>query len=286
MCIDFKSGLRKLILVVIGSILMAVNINTFVHSANLIPGGFTGLTILVQNIFLKFWNIKIPFTLVQILLNIFPIYIGFRHIGKKFTLYSILMIILSSLLTDFIPGLNITQDILLCSVFGGIINALAINFCLMAGSSSGGTDFISIFISEKTGKNAWNYILAGNVCILITSGILLSWNAALYSIIFQYVSTTVLNFVYKKYSKITLFIITDKADEIYKVVKEHTNHSATVFTGEGSFSGKEHKMLYTVVSGQESSDLEKQIRKIDPDAFINVLQSKEIIGRFFKRAEE
>ena len=286
MSIDFKSELKKFILVFAGSLLMAVNLNTFVHSANLIPGGFTGLTIFIQNLFLKFLNIQIPFSLVQILLNIFPIYIGFRYIGKKFTLYSILMIVLSSLLTDFIPGLNLTQDILLCSVFGGIINALAINFCLMAGSSSGGTDFISIFISEKTGKNAWNYILAGNICVLIASGILLGWNAALYSIIFQYVSTTVLNFVYKKYSKITLLIITDKADEIYKIVKDHTNHSATVFTGEGSFSGKEHKMVYTVVSGEENSNLEKQIRKVDPDAFINVLQSKEIIGRFFKRAEE
>lgn len=278
-----KKEIRRLLLILIGSVLMALNINTFVHSANLIPGGFSGVALLIQNVFIKYFNIKLPYSILVYTFNIFPIYIGFRYIGKKFTLYSMLMIIVSGFLTDVIPGLKITDDILLCSIFGGICNAISINFCLMADSSSGGTDFISIYISEKTGKSAWNYIMAFNVCILVISGILLGWNAALYSIIFQYASTQVLNYLYKRYEKITLFIVTDKPEEIYKIIKEQTNHDATVFEGKGCYQGAEHKMLYSVVSGSESGNLEKKIRMADPNVFINVIRSKSIVGRFFKR---
>lgn len=278
-----KKEIRRLILILLGSVLMAVNINTFVHSANLIPGGFSGVALLIQNAFSKYFNIKVPYSLLVYTFNIFPIYIGYRYIGKKFTLYSMLMIIVSGFLTDVIPGLKITDDILLCSIFGGICNAVSINFCLMADSSSGGTDFISIYISEKTGKSAWNYIMAFNVCVLIISGVLLGWNAALYSIIFQYVSTQVLNYLYKRYEKITLLIVTDKPDEVYKIIKEQTNHDATVFEGKGCYQGAEHKMLYSVVSGSESGNLEKRIRMCDSNAFINVIRSKSIVGRFFKR---
>ncbi len=265
---------------------MAVNIKTFVHSGNLFPGGFTGLALLIQEAIQKFSGHNVPFSVLVYGLNVFPVLIGFLWIGKKFTFYSVVMIVVSGLLTDFVPGLYLTQDVLLCSIFGGILNAVSISLCLFAGSSSGGTDFIAIFIAEKTGKSAWNYILAFNVAVLLTAGILFGWNAALYSIIFQFVSTQALNVLYKKYEKTTLLIITDKDEEIYKIIHEKTNHDATVFVGKGCFKNVEHKLLYTVVSSQESGSLEKLIRKADPNAFINVLQSKDIVGRFFKRAND
>lgn len=275
--------IKRSILIVLGAVLMAVNINTFVHSANLLPGGFSGLALLIQNVFQKYFGLKLPFSILVYIFNIYPIYIGFRYIGKKFTVYSMAMIIVSGFLTDIIPGLKITDDILLCSIFGGICNAIAIYCCLMADSSSGGTDFISIYVSEKTGISAWNYIMAGNFCVLIVAGLLINWNAALYSIIFQYVSTQVLNLLYKRYEKITLLIVTDKPDEVYKIIKEQTNHDATVFNGKGCYQGIEHPILYSVVSGSESGYLEKLIRQADPNAFINVIRSKSIVGRFFKR---
>ena len=265
---------------------MAVNIKTFVHSANLFPGGFTGLALLIQEAILKFSGHNVPYSVLVYGLNVFPVVIGFLWIGKKFTFYSVIMIVVSGLLTDFVPGFYLTQDVLLCSIFGGILNAVSISLCLFAGSSSGGTDFIAIFIAEKTGKSAWNYILAFNVAVLLTAGLLFGWNAALYSIIFQFVSTQALNVLYKKYEKTTLLIITDNDAEIYRIIHEQTNHDATVFVGKGCFKNVEHKLLYTVVSSQESGALEKLIRKADPDAFINVLQSKDIVGRFFKRSND
>jgi len=268
---------------------MALNINTFVRSANLFPGGFSGVALLLQNIFIKFFNIKLPYSLVVYSFNVIPVFIGFKYIGKKFTIYSVIMIVVSGFLTDIFANfewLHLTSDVLLCSVFGGLLNAVSIAWCLFADSSSGGTDFIAIYFAEKTGKSAWNYILVGNCLILAIAGALFGWDKALYSIIFQYASTQALNFIYKRYSKTTLLIITDKEREVYDVIHDLTNHSATVFEGKGEYSGNIHKMIYTVVSSDESGKLEKEIRKVDPSAFINVLQSKEIVGKFFKRAND
>lgn len=265
---------------------MAMNINTLVHSAGLLPGGFSGITLLLQEVFQKFFGINIPYSLFYWLLNIVPAVICFKTVGKKFTLYSIYMIILSGMLTDFIPGLHITDDVLLCAIFGGIINAVAVSLCLFAGATSGGTDFISIYISQRTGRSAWGLIFGLNCIVLTVAGLLFGWNRALYSIIFQYTSTQVLNLLYKRYNKTTLLIITDNYDDIYQLIHNLTNHDATLFTGKGCYKGAERHMLYTVVSSEEASGLVREIHKIDENAFINVLQTKDLMGRFFVKARD
>lgn len=278
--------ITRFLLIFLGAVLMAVNINTFVNSVGLFPGGFTGIVLLLQEVFDKFLHIKLPFSLGYWLMNSVPAIISFKFIGKKFTLYSCLMIVLSGLFTDFIPGFHITDEILLCAIFGGLVNGFAISLCLFADATSGGTDFIAIFVSERTGNNAWNYIFIGNVIVLCIAGLLFGFSRALYSIIFQFASTQALNFLYKKYSKTTMLIITDKDDEIYHVIKDITNHDATLFTGKGCYKGAERKMLYTVVSSQESTKLIKEIKKVDPSAFINLLETKELLGKFFSRPND
>ena len=278
--------IKRFLLVVLGGFLMAVNIVTFVHAGELFPGGFTGITLLLQDIFKKFFGIHLPYSVVVYAFNVIPAWIGFKFIGKKFTIFSVVMILISGLFTDILSGvewLHVTSDILLCSVFGGILNAVAVVCCLFAESSSRGTDFIAIYISEKTGRSAWNIIFGFNCVVLVVAGLLVGWDKALYSIIFQFTSSQVTTILYKKYSKITLLIITDKSEEIYQKIHELTNHGATVFEGRGEYSGKTHKLVYTVVSAAESGNLEKELRTVDPAAFINVLESKDILGKFFRR---
>lgn len=280
------SFLRRIFLILLGSALMALNINIFVRGAGLFPGGFSGVALLLQQLFDNFYGVHLPYSVLVYAFNIIPVWIGFKFIGKKFTALSVLMILVSGLLTDLTAGfsfLNITSDPLLCCVFGGIVNAAAVACCLFADSSSGGTDFIAIFISERTGNSAWNYIFAFNCLVLVAAGLLFGWDKALYSIIFQYASTQALNLIYRRYEKITLLIITDKPDEVFEIILLLTNHTATVFEGKGEYSGKNHKMIYSVVSASECAGLEKAIRSKDPNAFINVLKSKEIVGRFFRR---
>lgn len=270
----------NIFLIIVAAVLMALNINTFVYTAGLLPGGFTGIVLLVQDVFKKYFNIKIPYSLFLWLLNLFPAIICLKNIGKRFTLLSIMMIIVSGLATDFIPGFFVTDDILLCAIFGGIINGISICLCLFVGATSGGTDFISIYLSEKKGISAWNYIFIGNCILLTIFGLLFGWIRALYSIIYQFATTQVINMLYKRYQKSTLFIISDKWEEIVKLVKASTNHNATIFSGKGSYQGAERIMIYTIVGKDQEPKLVHAIMKIDPKAFVNVLETKTLFGNF------
>ena len=270
----------RVLVVIFASVLYAWNLCCFAKTVGLLPGGFSGVSLLLQEIGSQFFHINVPFTVFNVALNMFPVYLGFRYIGKKFTIYSIVTIVLSSIFVDILPVYVFTNDILLVSVFGGLINGFAISLCLNVGTTTGGTDFISIFLSEQKGIDAWNYILAGNVIVLGIAGLLFGWKIALYSIIYQFCSTQVIQLLYKRYQKETLFIISDHAEEIYKAIKETTNHDATLFQGIGCYEEKEKTMLYSVINSEAKRELIPLIRSIDPHAFINIVKTQELQGRF------
>ncbi|GHV86013.1 membrane protein [Spirochaetia bacterium] len=281
---------KRLALLISGAALMAFNINTFVHAGSLIPGGFTGLTLLIMEIGRRFWGLALPFSIILFILNAVPVFISFRYIGKWFSIYSCLVILLNGLLTDFMPPMFIEliqiHDTLLAAVFGGLLNALSVSLCLHAGATSGGTDFIAIFISEKYHRDAWNYIFAGNCVILVIAGRLFDLHIALYSIIFQFTTTMALNALYKGYQQMTLFVVTSRPDEVYKLIREETHHGATSFTGKGQYEKSERVMLYSVVSAPEVSRLVTGIKKIDPGVFINVIKTDHLGGRFYQRPKD
>ncbi|MCI9336267.1 MAG: YitT family protein [Lachnospiraceae bacterium] len=277
---------KRSIMIMLAAVLMAVNLKTFVRTGGLIPGGFTGLTRLIQEICDLVWGIEPPFTLINLTLNAIPIVVSFKFIGKKFTLYSCLMIVVSGLITDIIPSYAVTTDMLLVSVFGGLFNALAMIICLMAGATAGGTDFIAIFLSEKMDIDSWNYIFAGNVVILGIAGALFGWDKALYSIIFQFTSTQVLHALHRRYQKQTLLIVTKKPNEVYEVIKQMTNHDATLIKGEGCYMKQECDILYSVVGRDEVRKVLNRVRETDPAAFVNMIRTESLAGRFYQRPND
>ncbi len=287
---NLKRALKKdavrLVVVMAAAFVMAVNINSFVNAGGLYPGGATGLTIIIQRIALKFFNITIPFTPINVMLNAIPVYIGFRFIGKRFTLFSMIMVVSSGLFVDLLPYYTFTHDELLVAVFGGLLNALAITMCLNVDATSGGTDFISIYLSQKKGIDAFPYILAGNVVLLTIAGLLFGWDKALYSMIFQYVTTTALHTLYRTYQQKTLFIITDMPDQVCSMIYETCGHGATLIDGEGSFFHKNKKIVYSIVSASDTRKLIPKIKEIDPGAFINSVRTEELTGNFYMRPRD
>ena len=283
---EAKESIKKILVICFASFLMALNIKSFVRTGGLYPGGATGLALLIQRAADMFLHITIPYTIVNILLNAIPVYIGFRFIGKKFTMYSCLMIVLTSVLTDIIPGYAITYDTLLISIFGGLINGFVIGLCLHMNATTGGTDFIAIYLSEKKEIDSWNVVLGINVVILAVAGVLFGWDKALYSIIFQYTSTQVVHILYRKYQHETLFIVTNKATEVYEVISKMSNHGATIMEGEGSYEHQERKIVYSVVSSAQSKSIIREVKKADPHAFANAIKTEQIAGRFYQKPNE
>ena len=287
---NLKEALKKdavrFTVVLLAAFVMAFNINSFVNARGLYPGGATGLTIIIQRIAQKYFSIAIPFTPINVILNAVPVYIGFRFIGKRFTLFSMIMVVANGIFVDLLPHFAFTNDELLAAVFGGLLNAVAITMCLNVDATSGGTDFISIFLSQKKGIDAFPYILAGNTVILAIAGYLFGWDKALYSMIFQFVTTTALHTLYRTYQQKTLFIITDVPDKVCSLIYDTCGHGATLIDGEGSFAHKNKKIVYSIVSASDTRKLIPKIKELDPGAFINSVRTEEITGNFYMRPRD
>lgn len=274
-------------MLVIACVIFSINIKTFVRTGGLIPGGVMGISLLIQQIFERFLGITIPYSPINIALNAIPVYIGFKYIGKRFTALSCFVIVLSSVLTDLIPVYLVTEEMILIAIFGGIINGVATSICLLADATSGGTDFISIFLSRKKGIDGFNVILGVNALILVIAGILFDWDKALYSIVFQYVSTAVIHVLYRKYQQSTLLIVTTKANEICNMIYEMTGHGSTIIYGKGSYEEDSCKsVVYSVVSAAEVNKVMIAIKEHDPESFVNEFKSERIGGKFYRIPED
>ena len=126
----------------------------------------------------------------------------------------------------------------------------------------------------------------GNVVILGIAGALFGWDKALYSIIFQYTSTQVLHVLYKRYQKQTLIIVTKRPEDVYEAIAEITNHDATLIKGEGCYSKQECDVLYSVVGRDEVNKVVNTVRKTDPQAFVNMIRTENLAGRFYQRPND
>ena len=276
-----KKTIIKFLLLTLAAGIFAFNLKSFIRTGNLIPGGFSGITVLAQQIGRQFFGVEIPYSLVYLPLNVIPAYIGLRYIGKRFTFESFYVVVLSSILTDIIPNITITYEPILIALFAGIVGGIASVICLTAGASGGGTDFISIFLSEKKGIDAWGYILAGNIVLLVLGGLLFDFDRALYSIIYQYVITTMLGTYYKRYQQDTLLVVTSKPQEVLDKIYELTHHDGTIITGEGGYSGENKKIIYSVIGRDQSDKVINAIKEMDEGAFTNLIKTEQVNGRFY-----
>ena len=277
---------QRVLLIVCGASLSALNLVSFVRAAGLFPGGFTGFSLLIQECWQRYMGIHIPYSVLSLTLNFLAAALCFRYIGKRFALLSMLAVTITSVLADVLPTFTVAADPLLCSVFGGLLNGLATTLCLRADASTGGTDFISIYLAEKSGRDAFNIILGGNVVMLCAAGLLFGWERALYSMIFQFCTTQALHTLLQRYQHRTLWIVTDKPGEVYAIIRDATHHGATLFEGTGLYRNEPRSMIYTVLSGDDIRRVVRQVRAVDPHAFINTQRTDSLTGRFYRRPQD
>lgn len=281
-----KKDILKVALLIVAAILGALNLNSFVNAGGLFPGGLSGLTLLIVRTFKEYMNIDLHYSYMHLILSIIPIYIGWKYIGHKFTLFSCIYIVFSSIFTEIIPAFPVTEDILLICVFGGIFSAFIGTICLWQEACAGGTDFIAMYYTEKRRKDGWQIIFYVNLIILAIAGLLFGWDKALYSIIFQYTSKQANKVFFKKYQRETLFIVTNKPTEICDKIRELTNHAATIIEGKGSFEGDSRQMVYSVVSADECERCIREIKALDEKAFINEVHTNAMSGNFYQKKLE
>ncbi len=281
-----KKDLKKLIMVITGAFLTSIGLNVFVASKNLLPSGFTGVATLLVRVASEFFNVNLSFSAIYLILNFIPALFVYKYIGRKFTIFSILHVVLVSLFTLLIPYIEITDDTLLVCVFGGIFQGGGTLLSLKANACSGGTDFIAMYMSQRYNRSVWNYVLVFNCMLLVTSGILFDVEPALYSIIYQFTNTTIVNTFHDRYHLRALTIITKEPDLVSEEIFKITRRGITEWEALGKYNETKQNVLYLVVSAEEANRIVKGITTADPHAFITDVKVHRVVGNFYQKPFE
>ena len=203
----------SLILILCSSLLQTYVIQSFINPASLLSAGFTGLAILLDRIAQLYGGV-FPTSIGILVLNIPVALACYRSVGKRFTLYSTVQFCLTSFLLSVLQFDPILDDIILNVAFGGFLNGLAITLALKANGSTGGTDFIAMYVSNRIHKSIWNYVFIFNVLILAVFGAMFGWEHAAYSIVFQFISTQTISTYHHRYEQITVEATTSNAEAL------------------------------------------------------------------------
>jgi uncharacterized membrane-anchored protein YitT (DUF2179 family) len=268
------------VFIIISAVLQVFIIKGFILPANLLSSGFTGLAILLNKI-LGTFDIELSISIIVLVLNLPVAVLCAKGISKKFTFLSVMQIVLLSFLLKVVHVEPFFEDILLNIAFGGFAYGMSIVLALKGGGSTGGTDFIALYFSNKLNKSLWNYVFVFNTVILLIFGCLFSFEAAGYSILFQFISTRTIESFYRRYEKVTLQITTRKPDEIIEAYIQSYRHGISKVKSVGGYSKEEMALLYSVVSTYEVNDIVSLLRTVDGDAIVNVIRTDEFIGGFF-----
>ena len=273
---------KKLGVVFIGAVLNAFAMNYFLKPANVYASGFTGIAQLLSKIITQFTPLHLSTGLLLFLFNIPVAILGWKKIGKIFTLYSFISVIFMSILLEVIPIQKTSSDILLYSVFGGVITAVGAGITLKFGASTGGLDIIAMVLSRMKDKPVGNYFFILNAGIVITAGAVYGWDKALYTLLSLYASTRVIDAIHTRYQKLTAMIITKRSEELKRAIHSKLVRGITLIPVKGAFSNEERQMLMIVITRYELYDLEHIIKEVDPNAFTNIVQTTGIFGFFRK----
>lgn len=287
------SWFRDYSFITIGSFILAVGFVYFISPHKIVPGGLFGIAIVVHYLtkgMFEIWPDGFPIGLFSLLVNIPLTIAGVKILGPKFGVKTVAGFVLSSAFIDWITFMRIdgeaplVHDVLLSCIFGGVLIGVGTGLIFKSRATSGGSDIIAMIIAKYTGMQL------GQLMIYVDSAIVLlglaafkDWQIPLYSWLVIYITGKAIDITLEgvSYHK-ALFIISAKHDEIKRKILDDLERGGTYFKGTGMYTNEEKQIIYTVVSRREVAILEKFISEVDPDAFITVMDAKEILGEGFQ----
>lgn len=267
--------------VLLAGFMQAAIIQTFMRPMNLLSSGFTGVAILIEKITSTFFGFSFSTSLGMLVLNIPVAFICSKSISKKFTFFSLIEVFVASFFLKVLNFGPVFEDPLLNIVFGGFSYGIMTAIALRGNASTGGTDFVALYISNRTGKSIWGYVFIFNAIILLIFGAMFGWEYAGYSILFQFISTKTIDSFYHRYERMTMQITTTKPEEVISAYMAEYRHGLSRVDGIGGYSKKPVSLLHTVVSSYEIQDIAKLMKETDPNAIINTFKSEDFYGGFY-----
>lgn len=261
----------------IGSVFAAIALENFLLPNTVLDGGINGISIIVSKL------MDIPLSILVLLFNIPFMVIGYKNLGKGFLFRTIYAIITFSLFLDFFSKLGpFTEEILLATIFGGLLLGVGVGLIIRFGGCIDGAESLAIVISKKTRLSVGQVVLICNLVIYTVTGFIFGWDRAMYSLLTYVITFKVIDEVSEglEQAKAAL-IITDKGSELSKEIYKRLGRTTTLIRGKGLISG-EKEVLYCVLTRIEVFELRHLVEKHDGGAFVTVLDVSDIIGEHIK----
>ena len=268
-----------LIMMLLSSLLQTFCIQAFMKPSGLLSSGFTGVAILLEQI-AEILGFHFDVSMGIILLNVPVALLCMKSISKKFTIFSSIQFMSTSLFLKLFDFQPVFDDIMLNCLIGGTIYGFVTLLALKGNASTGGTDFIALYVSNKINKSIWNYVFLFNCTVLCIFGCIKGWEYAGYSILFQFLSTKTIDAFHTRYNRVTLQVTTSMPEDVVDAYVQEYRHGVTVTPSYGGYSHKQYYLLQTVVSSYEMKDIIRLMKEVDPDLIINVLKTENFYGGF------
>ncbi|MDN7227427.1 YitT family protein [Planococcus sp. N064] len=264
------------VIIFLGSLLLGVAFNMFLLPHEILSGGITGIAMI--------FSLMLPVNagIWLILLNIPVLVLGWMKLGKVFILNSIFSVAVTSISMLYIPVMKVTEDALLSSVFGGVLVGVGVGFIIRFYGSTGGFDVIGLLLTMKRDIPLGFLVFGLNSLVVFVSGFIFTWELAMYTMASIYITGLVVDRIHTRHIKLSLMVVTSKGDAVKKQLLEHLYRGITVTDGEGAYSGNKVKVLYSVISRYELAYVRPLIKEIDPNAFVSISETMEVMGNFRK----
>ncbi|UKJ06140.1 YitT family protein [Solitalea lacus] len=281
--LNLVSNINGAILIILGILSAAFGLKSFLIPNGFIDGGVTGISLLLNNV------TQIPFSLLILLLNIPFIVLGYKQIGKKFALLTLLAISGLAIVVSTISFEVVTSDKLLISIFGGFFLGGGIGLAMRGGSVIDGTEILAVYVTRKSSLTIGDIILIINIVIFGAAAFLLGIEAAMYSILTYLSASKTVDFIIQGIDEYTgVTIISIRSTEIKEAIIKNLGRGVTIYKGErgfgsGVYQNREIDIVFTVVTRLELSKLKSEIEKIDPRAFVVMQSINETKGGMIKR---
>ncbi|MEH7119295.1 YitT family protein [Neobacillus vireti] len=276
-----KKIFQRILLITLGAVLMSVGLEIFLVPNNVIDGGITGISIMLSYV----TGLKLGIFLF--LFNIPFIFLGYKQIGKTFALSTLYGIVILSVTTTFLhPVPAFTQDILLATVFGGILLGVGVGMVIRYGGSLDGTEILAILFNNKIPFSVGEIIMFFNLFILGSAGFVFSWDRAMYSLIAYFVAYKTIDITITGLDESkSVWIISDNASQIGDAIMNRLGRGVTYLNGEGAYSGDHKKVIFCVINRLEEAKLKEIVTENDGNAFLAVADIAEVRGGRFKKRD-
>lgn len=267
--------------ILLDSLISGISFNAFIMPHKLLSGGISGIALITN------YLTGISPGVLIFALNV-PIFVlGYKFIDKEFIILSLIGMTSFSIFIDafsFLRGLYIVDDVMLSCLYGGILNGIGMGIVFRNRASQGGIDIVAVIVKKYMSINLGSTSLVINLIIILVASFIYGLKPALYTLITIYVASQVLDKVQQGFDiRKQVIIISEREDEVVQEILKKLHRGVTYLDGEGAFTGKKKKVIYCIVALNQLAKLKQIVKEIDPNAFMAVSDTAEVLGRGFSK---